>query len=391
VIKRLKPKVSAGYVIQSPVWSPDGKKIAFVRKLSTSDGIGELVIIEEDGKEKIIKSGLLAPGLPSWSPDGKTIAYWESYKEFPNDHDVVLHNDISVVRITDLKTYKIANNASSPAWQPTRSAYNKILAPHILRPKSVLSRVGMSTTNSKVSLFGLAQPRVEVLLYRGSEKIANGSVDENCCWKIDAPLKQGKNIIVAIARDEESGRQSPSSKKATINYIPLGSWSVIGNDAKDLADATLSIPEGIVTGIEDALGDIWQMVRHPINTLKGVLKTGSLLIKDREKLTYIALNLAFEDAFKAGREDNPGVSAGIMIEAALELVASPAKLFQWLGSSEEFAKIADVGITVAKTSSKSYSAQQKELTTEDYKFLSKLPENPELSSSGMNGCPERSQ
>ena len=69
--------------IQSPItFSPDGKRIAFVR-LSIREGKSQLMIANRDGAEARVLtstdtgSGWFVPQGPSWSPDGRRIAVME--------------------------------------------------------------------------------------------------------------------------------------------------------------------------------------------------------------------------------------------------------------------------------------------------------------------------
>lgn len=63
-----------------PRWSPDGDRIAFVRRTQadpTSDdpGIDRLLTISADGSDqRELAPGLFDEGPPDWSPDGRTIA-----------------------------------------------------------------------------------------------------------------------------------------------------------------------------------------------------------------------------------------------------------------------------------------------------------------------------
>lgn len=69
---------------ESPRWSPDGKKLAFV---STRDGQQEIYVADAEGKNiKRLTSEVAADNNPSWSPDGKLLAFashrhgnWEIY------------------------------------------------------------------------------------------------------------------------------------------------------------------------------------------------------------------------------------------------------------------------------------------------------------------------
>ena len=61
-----------------PVWSPDGKKIAYVARFDISKARMDIWVMNADGtnKKQLTKDGVNM--LPSWSPDGTKIAYAHS-------------------------------------------------------------------------------------------------------------------------------------------------------------------------------------------------------------------------------------------------------------------------------------------------------------------------
>lgn len=102
-----------------PVWSPNGKKIAFLR-------LGHLFVMNPDGSGVVD----LTPGLPgvqaqqlvTWSPDGSTIAYVVLAEEPSSALDIYLvHADGS--GMVPLTTDGLGN--SDPEWSPdgSRIAY----------------------------------------------------------------------------------------------------------------------------------------------------------------------------------------------------------------------------------------------------------------------------
>lgn len=95
-----------------PVWSPDGKQIAFSTARGEADK-GDIYVINSDGSELRRLTDL--PGVeiePTWSPDGKRIAFSTQWVERADIY--VMNADGSELRrLTDP-----AVGESSPAWSP---------------------------------------------------------------------------------------------------------------------------------------------------------------------------------------------------------------------------------------------------------------------------------
>jgi TolB protein len=104
-------KVTAnGSINRSPVWSPDGKMIAFV---SLRSGSPRLMLINSDGILKIAfpQSGELN-GAPAWSPDGNLVA-------FSSGRDG--NAEIYTLRVSDATLTRLTRHDAidtSPAWSP---------------------------------------------------------------------------------------------------------------------------------------------------------------------------------------------------------------------------------------------------------------------------------
>jgi parallel beta-helix repeat protein len=96
----------------SPVWSPDGKKIAFIKRNVEKRGQG-IFVAESDGSDyKQLTNASSFDYGPAWSPDGKMIAFASNRYSGP-DYDIFLMNSDG----TNIKQLT-ALGAGSPTWSP---------------------------------------------------------------------------------------------------------------------------------------------------------------------------------------------------------------------------------------------------------------------------------
>jgi TolB protein len=110
-LRELLPNV--GDYISSYSWSPNGKKIAF----AAVHYRGELAmyVIDADGTDQInlTSSKTLIEDEPSWSPDGEHIAFTRGDAD-----DVYVDQDVYVMNADGTGRTRLANNASSPSFAP---------------------------------------------------------------------------------------------------------------------------------------------------------------------------------------------------------------------------------------------------------------------------------
>ena len=93
--------------VQSPVWSPDGQRIAF---LSRRDGNKELYVVSADGSgQRRLTRDARYPATPAWSPDGRKIAF-ESGRDGTTG--------VYVVNADGSGQRRLARNGDAPAWSP---------------------------------------------------------------------------------------------------------------------------------------------------------------------------------------------------------------------------------------------------------------------------------
>ena len=118
-----------------PSWSPDGKWIAFSRQDRASPKLGDLTfdiwVMRADGTgAKQLTKGRDDEVEPAWSPDGKRIAFLADSRNTPGGRIVVMHPDgthrqlltsVPLVGSTQGEAY----NLQRPSWSPdgTRIAF----------------------------------------------------------------------------------------------------------------------------------------------------------------------------------------------------------------------------------------------------------------------------
>jgi hypothetical protein len=99
-----------------PVWSPDGSKIAFVRK----SGAGEddiWILAVEEGRQTQVTRDPAADSQPAWSPDGQWLAF-TSLRQADDDQIYVARADGSDAQAVT----HVDGRVRAPSWSPDGSA-----------------------------------------------------------------------------------------------------------------------------------------------------------------------------------------------------------------------------------------------------------------------------
>lgn len=115
---------TSGAADRFPVWSPDGKKIAW---FSDASGEYQLMITDQEGLEKPKAIAIPNPTFffrPTWSPDGKYIAFTDT------DYNL-LFTDVAtgVTKKADTERYAHPNRSLNPVWSPDSKwiAYSRLI------------------------------------------------------------------------------------------------------------------------------------------------------------------------------------------------------------------------------------------------------------------------
>ncbi|AXE18045.1 protease [Runella rosea] len=115
---------SPGAADRSPVWSPNGQKIAW---FSDASGEYQLMISDQEGLEKPRAVALPTPTFyfkPQWSPDSKYISYTDT------DYNLwVIEIDGGQPKKIDTERFAHPNRSLNPVWSPDSKwiAYARIL------------------------------------------------------------------------------------------------------------------------------------------------------------------------------------------------------------------------------------------------------------------------
>ena len=95
----------------TPVWSPDGKWIAYdaiPSRDSTNYHAGKIMVVSADGSKKLL---LGSGGKPSWSPDGKSLA-WNLY----DPYEVVVGSFDADKGEEAVGMETVAQHCGAPVW-----------------------------------------------------------------------------------------------------------------------------------------------------------------------------------------------------------------------------------------------------------------------------------
>lgn len=214
---------NSGAADRSPVWSPDGKRIAW---FSDASGEYQLMIGDQEGLEKPKVIVIEKPTFffkPAWSPDGKYIAF--------SDTDYNLwFTDVNsgITKKVDTDYYAHPNRTLNPVWSPDSKwiAYPRLLANHfkVIKAHNVETNQSLQLTDGMadaISPVWDANGKYLYFLASTNYALTSGWLDMS---SYDRPLTRALYLIVlskddvspiAPRSDEEKDKPKDEKKEGT--------------------------------------------------------------------------------------------------------------------------------------------------------------------------------
>ncbi len=186
-----------------PVWSPDGRRIAFS---ADPEGNYDIFVMEADGSPITrLTTSKAQEKEPSWYPDGNSIAYSSEIKKF-------IRKQLTLWRV-DIETKKA---------ERIIPGYNKGHAiPHVSPDGHLLTFTGKRTMGWDVAMYDRQKNNVEFLDEGGKSCRARFSKDGKKLAYVSSKA-DGKGDIW-IMNPDGTGKKRLTEREETYDYFPA--WS----------------------------------------------------------------------------------------------------------------------------------------------------------------------
>jgi len=192
---------------EHPMWSPDGKQIAFT---ANPEGSYDIFIMNADGSNiNPLTSFPLDENWATWFPDGKSIVFTRQIKKF-------LRKSVQVFRI-DLLTKETKRIIPQ---------YSKgLVIPHMSPKAPLLTLTGKRTIGWDVAVFDMNKNELKFLDEGGKSCRARFSEDGKKLAYVSS--KADKKGDIWLMNPDGSGKTRLTKRDDTYDYFP--SWSPDNN------------------------------------------------------------------------------------------------------------------------------------------------------------------
>ena len=187
----------------APVWSPDGKSIAFLRTFS-GDTYNEIVLIPALGGHEVVlnRTGLWggSPSTPSWSPDGKYLAFGDLAATAEQSALFLLQrNDLKRTQLTFPPPGTLGD--TQPVFSPDGKEISFVrtlsIGVHQIAVLTLASKeVRIVSTEFSAEIFGLAWDEAGRDIVYSSNKSGMYRL-----WRI--PAKGGSSRLIDVGEDAQ--------------------------------------------------------------------------------------------------------------------------------------------------------------------------------------------
>ncbi|WP_416984953.1 cell wall-binding repeat-containing protein [Streptomyces sp. T028] len=194
---------------EQPAYSPDGTKLAFVRK--DADGNPQVFTAKADGTEaKQLTTGPRRYANPSWSPTGTRIVL--DAHTSPNSDDVhtIEYVDVATGTLTPVTDASRSSSVNNPSWQPLRkNSTVRVWGTDAYGTNIASSRWTWNTLGQSVP--GLMNAKSAVLVNR-----------DDAAYSLTAPALAGKKAGPVLMTPKTG--LSSAVKKELKRMLPKGKY-----------------------------------------------------------------------------------------------------------------------------------------------------------------------
>ena len=223
-------------------WSPDGQYLVAPDKLQAEEPFHLVLIRAKDGARTTLTlppDNIIGDFSPSFSPDGKSVAFLRAVSSGVNDVYVVAASGGPPRRITFDNRY-----ALSVAWTPDGRS---IVFSSDRRRNSVLWRVAAAGGNPE-RIAGVAENAGDPIFARdGRMAYAQVFQDANI-WRIDADGKQPPVKLISSTQYDSSPQYSPDGSRIAFRSNRSGSNEIWVSDSTGKIPVQLTRYGGPLTG-----------------------------------------------------------------------------------------------------------------------------------------------